>query len=218
MNKFDKFTRDLDGVTSARELCGIICELGLKRDHRGIYGEHHAHQVDVGGAWQDPLELATFLWECRDVFRGVRSYLDIGTCNGYTFFIIMSFLRRFVDPDIRCKTIDPEWHMDDPSISPYIMPYYERCTSDDIAARGETYDLVFIDGCHEGEWPMRDYNNVSGFASVVFFHDVVDKWCPAVRSAFSALEADGLSTRRYVLSHDGSTFGIGVVVLKPEPL
>jgi len=210
--KFDVFIRELPNVCNEQDLCNLICSLGLYRDTRGIYGQYERFQVEKGGVWQDPFELATFLWNSKQDFRHVTSYLDIGTFNGYTFFIIMSFLKAFVNPDIKCKTVDPYDFVDDKTILPYIFPYYERCTSDEIRERQEQYDLVFIDGCHEAPWPRKDFDNCKNFASIVFFHDVVDKWCPDVRAIFEEL-ASVHQTKKYVLSHDKRTFGIGVVFL-----
>lgn len=214
LNKFDKFKSDLVDVKCIDDLCIAICHLGLYKDDRGIYGNYNAYQVDDwGGVWQDPMELATFLWNSREDFKNVTSYLDIGTFNGYTFFVIMSFLKQFVNSDIKCKTIDPLDMMRNDDIRPYILPYYECCTSNDIALRNEQYDLVFIDGCHEAPWPMIDFNNSKSFASIVFFHDIVDKWCPDVRATFDTV-SHSYYTKRYVLSHDKATFGIGVAYLK----
>lgn len=212
LNKFEQFICDLDQVTNQDDLCNAICKIGLFKDARGIYGTYNRFQVDIGGVWQDPNELATFLWKSRNDFKNVQSYLDIGTFNGYTFFVIMSFLKKFVASDIKCKTIDPMNMMHDLSIVPYILPYYECCTTDDIALRKERYDLVFIDGCHEAPWPMRDFDNCKNLADIVFFHDIVDKWCPAVRETFENISCV-YDTKQYVQSHDKSTFGIGVVFL-----
>lgn len=211
----DEFISGLDHVTKWEDLCDLICNLGLFMDDRGIYDEYERFQVAQGGCWQNPRELAMFLWDSRDTFQGAESYLDIGTFNGYTFFVIMNFLKKFVNPNIRCKTIDPLNNIE-PSIAPYVLPYYECCTSDDIAYRNEQYDIVFVDGCHEAPWPMRDFKNFCNSSSVIFFHDVVDKWCPAVTAAFSSA-AETWGTKKYVYSRDQATFGIGVVLLRRPP-
>jgi hypothetical protein len=222
MNRFDSFLTDLPGVTSEGELCDLICRLGLYQDKRGLYGKFERFQVRWGGVWQDPLELATFLWNSRNDFKTCNSYLEIGTWTGYSFFIIYNFLRVFSNPAITGKTIDPSMYFMgrtiDPSscctleqIAPYVLPHYQQCTSDEV--KGEAYDLVFIDGCHEAPWPLRDFDNVKRHASMVFFHDIDDRWCPDVVSTFKTLSQE-YRTKRYIHSNVGNTFGIGLVFVK----
>jgi len=92
MNAFENFKLAMRGVANERDLCRAICELGLRKDERDIYGAYARHQVEDGGVWQDPMELATFLWNSREDFKDVRSFLEIGTFTGYSFFIIHTFL------------------------------------------------------------------------------------------------------------------------------
>jgi hypothetical protein len=208
MNKFDRFISSVGSVKSADQLCGLICSLGLVKDPRGLYGRYNEFQVPVGGAWQDPYELARFLWDSKDDFEGCTSFLEIGTYTGYTFFIITNFLRAHVCPTLRCKTIDPCANYIDPAIWPYVQEHFQLATSEDV--KGEQYDIVLIDGNHEGEWPLLDFNNCSKGARIVVFHDIVDKWCPAVRNTFETLKMR-CESKEYVFSHDGNTFGIGVI-------
>ena len=208
MDEFERFIAGLDNVTKWEDLCELICNLGLFMDNRKIYDDYEPFQVATGGCWQNPRELAIFLWDSQESFKGAESYLDIGTFNGYTFFVIMNFLKKFVNPAIRCKTIDPCNHIT-PSILPYVLPYYECCTSDEV---NEQYDIVFIDGCHEAPWPMRDFENFCNSSSVVFFHDVVDKWCPDVAEAFG-VAAESWVTKKYVYTKNQATFGFGIVLL-----
>ncbi len=220
MNRFESFLTHLPGIQNEGELCHLICQLGLYADKRGLYGKFEKFQISTGGIWQDPWELAVFLWNSRNDFKACNSYLEIGTFTGYSFFIIYNFLRVFSNPAITGKTIDPSSHYIpaiDPrscaisEIAPYVLPYYQKCTSDDL--KGEAYDLVFIDGCHEAPWPLRDFNNIKPNASIAFFHDINDRWCPDVVSTFDALSQE-YRTKRYIHGNVENIFGIGVVFIK----
>jgi hypothetical protein len=219
MNKFESFLTHLPGIQNEDELCDLICQLGLYADIRGVYGRYERFRIPKGGVWQDPMELATFLWNSRDDFKACNSYLEIGTFTGYSFFIIYNFLRVFSNPAITGKTIDPSRYIPTidpcscciPEIAPYVLPYYQQCTSDDL--KGEVYDLVFIDGCHDAPWPLHDFDNIKPNASIAFFHDIDDRWCMDVVSAFEALSQE-YRTKRYIHSSVGNIFGIGVVFIK----
>lgn len=209
MNKFDNFLEKLPAITNEKDLCDLICTLGLFKDNRPIYGQYTHYQVEQGGAWQDPMELATFLWSSRDDFRGINSYLEIGTFTGYTFFIILNFLKTFVNPFIRAKTVDPNIFID-PEIMPYIQPYFQRGTSEDV--KDEQYDLVFIDGCHEAPWPQIDLDNVKDKSNIIFFHDIVDVHCPFVKETFQNIAFIN-KHKIYTLACKPDLFGIGIIFM-----
>lgn len=210
MNKFDLFLKNLPYIKNQNELTNLICTLGLFYDNRNLYKEYEKFMVqDGGGIWQNPEELATFLWETKTLFKenNIKSYLDIGTFNGYTFFIISNFLKVFVNKDIKVCSIDPEIHIEH-SIKEYIKNDIKNCTSFDIF---DSFDLVFIDGCHTGEWPMNDFKNALKLnCKFAFFHDIVDKYCPDVNKTWSIISKE-FKTNEFCKSRD--TFGIGLVNL-----
>lgn len=208
----DTYVNNVPGVRSAADLCALICSIGLFHEPRGLYGEYQEFMrpQGQGGLWQNPMELATFLWDNKQVFvdAGVKSYLDIGTFNGFTTFVIVEFLRAWVCRDLRVKTVDPNNHFAGQDTERYILPYYSQCTVDDIQ---EEYDLVFIDGLHEEPGPQHDFDKVKSFAKLVFFHDINDRHCPFVVSTFKQLETHYVS-RKTCLSPD--VFGIGILDLR----
>jgi len=208
MNKYELFISKLPNVNNENELCDIICDLGMFNDNRCIYGKYEKYQVHQGGVWQDPYELATFLWNSQDDFKGAKSFLEIGTFTGYSFFIIFQFLKVFVNKDIIGKTVDPSDSFIVSDISPYISPYYFKGTSFDVI--NETFDIVFIDGCHENPWPINDFENVGQKANIVFFHDINDKYCHDVVTTFNKLEKK-MKSKRYHHACVPNTFGIGIV-------
>lgn len=212
----DSFVHNVAGVRSAADLCALICSIGLFHEPRGLYGEYQRFMrpEGQGGLWQNPLELATFLWDNKQLFvdAGVKSYLDIGTFNGFTTFVIVEFLRAWVCRDLRAKTIDPNNWFAGQETERYI-DYYCQCTVDDIT---EEYDLVFIDGLHEEPGPSHDFDAVKEFAKLVFFHDINDRHCPYVVSTFKNLETQ-YESKKTCLSH--GVFGIGILNLTaPVPV
>lgn len=210
MNKFEIFLEKLPCVKSAEELTELICNIGLFYDDRKLYGVYEEYMIqNRSGTWQNPSELATFLWEMYPIFKknNISSYLDIGTFNGYTFFIISNFLKVFVNDKIKICSIDPFDHIKNNEIRPYIEKYIKTCTSFDI--KNEIYDLVFIDGCHEGNWPMDDFNNALKLnCKFIFFHDIVDKYCPDVKNTWEII-SNKYKTKEFCKSTNH--FGIGLV-------
>jgi Methyltransferase domain len=207
----ENYIKNVSNIKSAADLCSLICSIGLFYDNRGLYGEYEKYMnpPGCGGLWQNPMELATFLWENKQLFTQVRSFLDIGTFNGYTTFVIVEFLKAHVSPDIRVKTIDPNIHFHGQATEPYIRSYFTQSTIDDLAP-GEEYDLVFIDGFHDEPGPLHDFNSVKAFAKFVFFHDIADRWCPYVTETFNKLSTV-YDTRRTCLTP--GVFGIGIIIL-----
>lgn len=207
----DNFLSKLPLVNSRDELCDLICELGLFYDDRPIYGKYTKYMKhDRSGSWQNPYELSTFLWETRELFikHKISSYLDIGTFNGYTFFIISNFLKTFVNKDIKIVTIDPIDSKTE-EIKPYIEQYCKQCTSFDML--NENFDLIFIDGSHEDDWPMNDFKNALKMNSkFVFFHDIVDLYCPAVNKTWETVSKH-YKTIEFCKSSVANVFGIGLV-------
>jgi len=176
-----------------------------------LYGEYEQFMrpYGQGGLWQNPMELATFLWDNKDLFQQVKSYLDIGTFTGFTTFVIVEFLKAHVSKDIRVKTIDPENWFAGQESERYIQSYYSQMTVDNLQP-GEEYDLIFIDGMHDSPGPSHDFDSVKKFAKFVFFHDITDKYCPYVIETFDRLSSQ-YESRRTCLTP--GTFGIGLLKL-----
>lgn len=219
MDKFETFRHNLKtSVIGPDSLCAAICSLGLFHDDRLIYHQYQPHMLDrgsKGGVWQDPMEISQALWSLKDDLRalGVKSFLDIGTFNGYTFFVILEFLKAFVHPDLTALSIDPCDEIAD-EIRPYVAAYLRSETSQDVMTRHEQYDFVFIDGCHEAPWPAMDFETAkhSLNAKMVMFHDIADRWCPAVITLFKKI-TDSHPYKVFKL-HPSKVFGVGLVFLR----
>jgi hypothetical protein len=207
----ENYINKLKDVNCIEHLTNLICDMGLFYDDRNLYGKYQQYMLPEGqgGLWQNPEELATFLWNNKQLFidSNIQSYLDIGTFNGFTTFVIVEFLKAFVNPNLRVKTIDP-YILIHPTMATYISQYFEQTTIEGVH---EEYDLVFIDGLHEHPGPSNDFNHVSKYAKLVFFHDIADRHCPAVRSTFEQLAS---LYDHNIVNLSGDLFGIGLLNLQ----
>jgi hypothetical protein len=207
----DNYINNIKNINCIDDLTQLIANIGLFYDDRNLYGKYQNFMLEKGqgGLWQNPEELATFLWNNKQLFidSDIQSYLDIGTFNGYTTFVIVEFLKAFVNPNIRVKTIDP-FILIHPIMSSYISQYFHQTTIEGVQ---EEYDLVFIDGLHEYPGPSNDFNHVSKYAKIVFFHDITDRHCPAVRDTFAQLAP---LYEHNIVNLSGDLFGIGLLNLQ----
>ena len=216
--RFEAFVRDLPSCADADGLAELIGSLGLFADNRDLYAPRFAHrQLDKGGMWQEPSELAEALWSLRDELRAVHAlhqqperplrFLEIGTFTGYTFFVIREFIRAHVTSNLLARTYDPNDLVSD-DIRAWIERDFVRGTSAEAAEA--PWDFVFIDGCHEAPWPLLDFERLHTGAKIVMFHDVVDRYCPDVRDAFRHLSSK-YESRVVSRGHRPDVFGIGIV-------
>jgi hypothetical protein len=213
MDIFEQYIQDVKNSRNADDICAAICKLGLFRDSRGIYNDLEKYQVDGGGGvWQNPLELATYLWETRDDLKaaGVSSFLDIGTFNGYTFFAVLEFLKAHVSPNIRAASVDPYDEIKDPAIIPYVAAHLVRGTVE--SAPEGPWDLVFVDGLHETPGPRADFDAVRDRAMFVGFHDISDRHCPFVVETYASLCREFPGRHKEFVCNPG-IFGIGLLKL-----
>lgn len=183
------FLEELPDVASVEQLTHLLCtRVGLYREDRPLYGEFARFQR-ARGLWQDPRQLASFLWVNKNLFRalGIRSFLEIGTFHGYSFFVVLAFLRAHVDERITGLTMDINDFLD-PDLRPFIGAMCRRGSSSDLR-HGPRFDLVFIDAEHTLEAVTEDYRNVGVGAKACLFHDVNDKHCPGVREFWRRMVA-----------------------------
>lgn len=148
------------------ELVKKILENKLFVDNRGnLYGPTYKDHLSTNsGLWQMPEELAGLLNFLKD--RDIKTFLNIGTFNGYTFNFMSDLLYSWNKTE--CITIDPINF--NPATDDRFT--YLQAVSDDF--RGRQFDLVFIDGDHSYSAVKKDYENVGIFAKYCAFHDIHD--------------------------------------------
>lgn len=122
---------------------------------------------------QDPVEFAQFLILMAS--RGVRSYLEIGTSSGGSFYTADSYLRAAVpgyDRSVGYDRIDKvrDWEkykLKFPSVE------FRNVNSGRMNLRAEKFDAAFIDARHVERWVLQDFEKVRRNCPLVGFHDIV---------------------------------------------
>lgn len=204
-------------MKSKNEIINEIKSIGLFEDHRGnIYGEEYVPFLRRGhGFWQYPEELADLVVFLRNL--KISTFLNVGTFNGLTFNFVADNLEG---PLSRCVTIDPNDHNPESRAG----REYLKATSADF--RGESFDLVFIDGDHSYSGVVSDWESVGVHAGVVVFHDIVDEFVRELDGGVPRLweelknSSEGFKRVEFVRGNDPgfrSIMGIGVLY-RPEAL
>ncbi len=128
------------------------------------------------GAKQYPEELAKFLvfiYEHRD---SIKSYCEIGTSTGGTFFAVDSLLRSVnsdmgyslgieINEKSRIKLPFEIYQKKYPEARLLLVDFH-KYTPDAI------YDLCFIDSLHYYDHVVKDYEIMKPFAKYIAFHDI----------------------------------------------
>lgn len=220
-NRFEAYQQELrNDVRNIKHLTRAICNLGLypALHPQLTYTLYSSFQFPLGtfkGLFHDPYELAYLLWSLKCEFRShppIKSFLYIGTGTGYAFFAIHQFIRNFMNPNIVAKTIDTVNSPDaiDPELKPYVLPYLQRQTTDNIAALNEGYDIVFMDQvAHDFATLKRDFDNVKRKATVIILHQLANPEYPDTRKFFSQFRKI-LHQREVIMASPGK-FGYGLV-------
>lgn len=132
-------------------------------------------------AWRgNRLRLIQFPWEFARwlmlmASEGVKSYVEIGTSKGGSFYMTDSYLRarvpgyeRSVGYDRHDKLRDwPQYQAQFPSTE------FRVQNSKDIRLGAEKFDAAFIDARHLEPWVLQDFEKVRHNCRLVGFHDIV---------------------------------------------
>lgn len=149
-------------------LIELILQNKLFLDDRGnFYGsKYEDHLSRNSGLWQMPEELAGLLRFLED--KEIKTFLNIGTFNGYTFNFMSDFL--YSRHKTECITLDPANH------GPKIDERFTYLQTVSNSFKGQKFDLVFIDGDHSYGAVKEDYENVGVFSKYCIFHDIDDSF------------------------------------------
>ncbi len=166
----------LDQLKSVSIVEDLICQAGLHNDDRIVrhYGVAERF-IKSGGMLQQPRQLAEALVFLSN--HEIKKYLEIGTFYGAGTCFISAYFTKF-DPSFEAITVDNSKGIDaferERLRDMGVKIHQVGGTSDDI--KGTKSDLCFIDGDHNYEWVVRDYENVGRHARIVMFHDIIDEW------------------------------------------
>ena len=137
-------------------------------DNRGnMYGDKYENYLSTNsGLWQLPEEFADLMVFLSD--KNIKTFLNIGTFNGYSFNVLANFLHSI--NSTQCITIDPIDH------NPIKDEKFEYLSDTSDSFVNQQFDLVFIDGLHSYDGVKTDYENVGKFAKYCIFHDIEDSF------------------------------------------
>lgn len=158
--------------------------------------------------------------------EGVKSYLEIGSQYGGSFFKVGSSLpggSRLVSVDRPHPGHDTERHLIAARDELRELGYFAEVFLGDstapgvirLAANFAPYDAIFIDGNHTLPYVTTDWQNFGGMARIVAFHDIV--WDRPVRPGRLPIEVRKLwlqikgQYRHKEIIAPGSEKGIGVL-------
>jgi hypothetical protein len=161
----------------------IIQKTGLTYDSRGkyLYGHDYKYMLPaitatkkgnqlrgIGGFWQTPQQIAEAIVYLSNF--NIKTFIEVGTWQGWTSSIIMAYLSRFNSP-LKGLTIDPNNQFKARKLIKNILPLrYKQATSRKL--RGNHFDLCFIDGNHKYNYVKQDFENLGKFADICMFHDI----------------------------------------------
>jgi len=118
------------------------------------------------------------------------------------------FLKK-KNPDIRCVGVD----ITDKYMLAEVKEYLEGfniATSENY--KGQSFDLVFIDGDHRLNGIKTDWENVGKYAKYVIIHDINQPTWPAVKVFWESIKT-GKKYNEYLYQTDGNNVhGIGLLI------
>ena len=216
---------DFNSMRKAIEDCGLFYDNRKSEDGtKSIYGDDVVHMINQSshGLWQTPIQLAQFLVKLSEL--DIKTYLDVGTCSGYTITIVCAYLQRFglihvdtIEPVMICsQAVKNLWKKYDMPIN-YITSTSEQMYT---SMPSDKYDFIFIDGNHEYPFVKADYENFKNKCKYLAFHDINDRLCPGVRKVWQEVKEENAKTGQfdmyeYIDHPNGYTLmGIGLCVSK----
>lgn len=136
---------------------------------------------------QHPTEFARWLILLAE--REVRSYLEVGTSTGGSFFTTDSYLRAAVQGFGGSVGYDRTAKLRDLDIYSSSFPetVFRHQNSADMNLTNERYDAAFVDARHEERWVLQDFEKVRNSCNMVGFHDILR---PGVDRAWSKIRAE----------------------------
>jgi len=137
---------------------------------------------------QFPKEFVAWLMLLRE--RQVKTYVEIGTSTGGTFYFTDSYLRATVPGYIGAVGFDLRDKLRNFDLYKPVFPATEfyHMNSKDINLGDRQFDAGFIDARHEEAWVHQDFGKLKNNCRIVGFHDIVLHQS-TVHLAWSAIKA-----------------------------
>jgi len=213
---------DIDYLTNTISKVGLYNESDRRHPENNdihLYGDDvkHMNIIPNVGMWQIPRQLAGFLIKLVSLGK-VETFLDIGTCRGATITVIAIFLSRFGIKKI--DTVDitnylhddlkKKWEKLKLPITYHIIP---NSFKDYVPLK--EYDVIFIDGNHNYNYVLNDYEIAKTMTKKICFHDINDCFCIDVVRLWNEIKNNEHYLNVYEFtyhSHNYKLMGIGLVV------
>ena len=223
----------LSDLRDPQKLVDIIRRIGLTYDSRGfeIYGKDSEYMlppvnlfravspdpfyVGRGGLWQIPQELAECLIYLSK--EKIHSFLEIGTWQGWTSSIFVSYLLKF-NKTIEALTIDPKKHFSAyRQVKKRIPLKYKKISSERL--KGKMYDICFIDADHRYLAVKNDFENVGKFSRISIYHDIYDHSLGVFKfwNEIKKIKINDYDFKEFLYHSEGKDFmGIGLMKKKEQ--
>jgi len=225
---------NVDDLLNVDYLTEIISKIGLynegDRRHPSnqnihLYGDDvkYMNIVSNVGMWQIPRQLAEFLIRLVSLGK-VETFLDIGTCRGATITVIAIFLTRFGIKKIDTIDIIVYLHYDLKKLwNKLKLPIKYTIIPNNSSYKDyvslKSYDVIFIDGNHDYNYVLNDYNIARTMTNKICFHDINDCFCIDVVRLWKEIKSSNDYENIYEFtyhSHNYNFMGIGLLELKSK--
>jgi hypothetical protein len=216
---------DIDYLTSSISNIGLYNESDRRHPENNnvhLYGDDvkYMNIIPNVGMWQIPRQLAGFLIKLVSL-GNVETFLDIGTCRGATITVIAIFLSRFGIKKI--DTVDiinylhddlkKKWEELNLPITYIIIPI-NSSYKDFVSLK--MYDVIFIDGNHDYNYVLNDYQIAKNITSKICFHDINDCFCVDVVRLWNEIKNSKEYQNMYEFTHHSHNYklmGIGLILI-----
>ena len=177
-------------LKDATKLEALIPSLGFNDEI--LHEQPQIVKDNTGGLkiWQYPNQFAKYLVYLQTL--NPQSYCEIGTHRGGTFVTTVEYLRK-TGTFVKGHAID----ISDTSADAYCSTTTD-CTFMNVDSTSDTFknymstntfDCIFVDGCHSNPTLTSDYELAKANAKIVVLHDIVSAACPDVSALWSTIKS-----------------------------
>lgn len=204
----------------------LLPDLGLNDRHIEQYPRHlHSYCGKGIDSWQYPNQFSKYLNYLSK--QNINSYVEIGCHKGGTFIITVEYLSRF--NNINYAIAVDDWPREMMYEYKKFRPQIEYVTLSSLSSEflnlyhQRPCDLILIDGNHNYQDVLKDYNNVKNNTKIIAFHDIKNSICPGTQQIWHDVKNEyGINkTKEWIDQYDdvllrlrGSFMGIGLVQVK----